>query len=110
MQRERSKPSYDLSEAKWLARCGMLSISGRTRRFIKNRYGNRAQNIVKEIFESLRPDDFRKTIALDSLPGIWADVYVTECRQTTWYLKYFISEDFQPELHVLSANWDGYIH
>lgn len=110
MRRERSKPTYDLNQAKWLARCGMLAINRRARRFIDNRYSGKPKDIVKELFEQIRPADFVKTLLLDRVPGTWADVYLVELGETAWYVKFYILEEKELELKVLSANWDGYIH
>ena len=110
MQRERSKPTYDLNEAKWLARCGMFTMNRRARQFIANRYEDKPENVIKALFDSTCKDDFRKSVALDIVPGSWADVYFIPYLGRVWYVKFFIQRDGNLRLNVLSANWDGYIH
>ena len=68
----------------------------------------------RQLFDYLKPSDFRKSIALDMdgpLHDVYADVYVCrdfECED--WYVKFSIDSEGKAHLNVLSANIDGYIH
>lgn len=68
------------------------------------------------LFDALEPDDFYKTEELNKLPGTWADVYrpipfidAELGEASDWYLKFYVEGDYL-SVHVLSANYDGYIH
>ena len=117
VRRESNRPNYSLEEAKRLAGDGKVMISRRPRWFITERVGRcDLKAFVSELFDALEPEDFYKSEELDVLPGTWADVYrpvpflepesgVAE----DWYIKFYI-EGGDVRLHVMSANYDGYIH
>lgn len=110
MGRERRKPSYPLAVAKRLAANGEFSMSGRARRFVANRTDwADASAFIRELFKAATETHFSKSIDLDTLPGTWADVYLVPFDDETWYVKFFV-DGGTVRLHVLSANWDGYIH
>ena len=112
IRRSRGKPTYDLGEVRALASKGRLSINGRAVRFIINRYGRiDAGQLVKEIIESIKAEDFYKSDELDVIPGTFADIYRNvECDGEKWYVKFFVNEDGDATVQVLSANWEGYPH
>ena len=110
MRRERRRPAYSLSTAKELAAKGKFSLNGRARNFIKNRtdWAN-ASALIQEIFNAADKEHFSKSMELDILPGTWADAYCIPFDGEVWYVKFFVEGD-AVRLHVLSANWDCYIH
>lgn len=112
MRRERNRPSHSLDEAKRLAREHKLSINKRARDFIRNRCGRLdAGTVVSELFESIAPENFYKSEALEILPGEWGDVYRhVPYDGEEWYVKFLIREDGTAVLSVLSANWEGLYH
>lgn len=113
----RGKPTYSLDDAKRLAKEGKVLIATRPRAFITNRTGRSDLRVfVDELFEALEPGDFYKTEELRALPGVWADIYCPvpfiepeSGESNDWYIKFFI-EDGTVRLHILSANYNGYIH
>lgn len=117
-RRERRRaPTYSLESVKRLVEEGKVRIGSRPRVFIRNRVGRfDTKAFMQELFEALDPDDFYKTEELNVLPGTWADVYKSipftdaESGETSdWYLKFYVEGDYL-RVHVLSANYDGYIH
>lgn len=111
MKRRRHKPSYSLSMAKELARSGDVSVNGRSIRFIRNHISARNPGyVVRQVIEVIDERDFKESYELDILPGTWADVYETQYEGEEWYVKFFIGDNGDLRLHVLSANWLDYIH
>lgn len=117
LHQSRGRPTYLLDDAKRLAREGNVIIDSRPRAFIINRTGRLdLRAFVDELFEALEPGDFYKTEELRVLPGVWADVYrpvpfiePESGESNDWYVKFYI-EDGLVRLHIMSANYDGYIH
>lgn len=117
MHRSRGKPRYSLDDAKRLAREGNVFIDSRPRTFITNRTGRfDLKAFVDELFEALEPGDFYKSEELGVLPGVWADIYrpvpfvePESGESNDWYIKFYI-EGGSVRLHIMSANYDGYIH
>lgn len=110
-RRERSKPAYNLDEAKLLVASGHLMVTRRPRDFIANRCGRYdTGRFMAELFADVQPSNFYKSEALDKFPGRWGDIYRhVEHDGDEWYVKFFIDGD-QMKVAVLSASWDGYIH
>lgn len=118
IRRERRRaPTYSLENVKRIVEEGKVCISSRPRGFIRNQVGRfDIKTFMQELFEALEPDDFYKTEELNILPGTWADVYkpipfidVGSGETNDWYLKFYVEGDYL-RVHVLSANYDGYIH
>ena len=112
MRRERRRPTYDLNEAKELARAGRVLMSRRARRFIANRYETADElGFASQLIQSIAPCHFVKSVELDVSPGTWADVYRgTPYAGETWYVKFYVGNQGRVSINILSANWDGYIH
>lgn len=115
MNRTKFRPTYSLDEVKSLARSGEMVVNGRVRRHLINQFGYLdIDRFLADLFDCLKPGDFRKSIALDMdgpLHDVYADVYVCrdfECED--WYVKFSIDSEGKAHLNVLSANIDGYIH
>lgn len=111
MKRRRNKPSHSLSRAKELAKSGDVSINGRSIGFIRNHISARNPGrVARQVIEAIDERDFKESYELDILPGTWADVYEPQYEGESWYVKFFIDENGDLRLHVLSANWLDYIH
>lgn len=115
MNRTKFRPTYSLDEAKSLARSGEMVVNGRVRRHLINQFSYLdIDRFLADLFDCLKPGDFRKSIALDMdgpLHDVYADVYVCrdfECED--WYVKFSIDSEGKAHLNVLSANIDGSIH
>ena len=108
---ERKKPTYALGRVKMLVLTKRYRISGRARRFIKNRYdAAQVTSVVREVFLLIDASHFGKSVPLEVMPGCWADVYRgINAWDGTWYVKFAV-EEASPLLNVLSLNWDGFIH
>lgn len=104
-----SKPKYDLGEAKRLVADGKFSMTKRITRFIRNHWDERARYAVAEIFDAMSADGFYRSITLDNIPGITADVYFVDFGGERWYVKFYIA-DGVPVVQMLSCNIDGYDH
>ena len=82
MNRTKLRPTYSLDEAKSLARSGKMIVNGRVRRHLMNQFGYLdIDHFLADLFDYLKPDDFRKSIALDMdgpLHDVYADVYCAE--------------------------------
>ena len=105
MNRTKFRPTYSLDEAKSLACSGEMVVNGKVRRHLINHYGYLdIDRFLADLFDCLKPGDFRKSIALD-MDGPLHDV---ECED--WYVKFSIDSEGKAHLNVLSANIDGYIH
>lgn len=104
------KPAYDLAAAKELVRNRLYRVSGRVYRFIRNHWDDDPNQTIEEVFAAARPGDFRKALMLDALPDVAADVYRVECGGEEWYLKFFIDDDGEAFVMVLSCNIDGFAH
>lgn len=80
MNRTKFRPTYSLDEAKSLARSGEMVVNGRVRRHLINQFGYLdIDRFLADLFDCLKPGDFRKSIALDMdgpLHDVYADVYV----------------------------------
>lgn len=111
-RQERDKPSHSLDEAKLLAQGGKVVVNKRARQFIANRHGRYdISAFISELFGAISPSNFVKSMELEKIPGIWADVYSGfEYEGENWYVKFFIDAEGTARLNVMSANWDGYIH
>lgn len=117
MNQTRGEPTYSLDEAKRLARERKVFIDRRPKSFIINRTGRYdVATFVAELFEALEPCDFYKTEELRVLQGVWTDVYrpvpfiePESGESNDWYIKFYI-EGGSVQLHIMSANYDGYIH
>lgn len=116
--RKRSTPTYSLDEVKRLVQSGKVMISGRPRRFIRNRT-ERYDLVcfIKELFEALEPCDFYKSEELEKIPGVWGDVYrpvpfrePQSGEYNNWYVKFYVDRDEESLVVVMSANYDGYPH
>ena len=113
MRREKSTPEYDLEMAKRLSRTReSMTLNRRIRSFVQNRYGARdVATFVSRLICSIRSEDFYKSEELDTVPGVWADVYSGVLFEgEEWYVKFFIDDEGAVRLSVMSATWDGYIH
>lgn len=104
-----NRPVYDIGEAKELVSRGCFVMSGRAARFVKNRYGANPRIIAEEVFASMSDGDFYKSMELDKIPGVWADVYMPTYDGFKWYAKFYIDEG-TPVVQLLSCNWDGCLH
>ena len=88
-----------------------MRISRRPADFIKNHYeGEKLSDVIKGVVESIADDDFRKTMELEKIPGVMADVYKPTYDDFDWYVKFFLDEDGVVALVVMSCNWDGVTH
>ncbi len=110
MRQASRHPSYDLNDAKKLVADDAFSVGGRASRFVRNHYGGCVGEVVKEVFASIDPDGFRKTMELEKRPGTMADVYGCEYDGTSWYVKFFIDDEEQLRVRIWSCNWDSCIH
>ena len=109
MGRTSYRPAYELGEAKALAAAGSMMLSRRPTKFLAERYV-RAGEVASEIFASIEPRHFLKSVELEKRPGKWADVYRgTEYDGIEWYVKFFI-EDGGSVVMVWSMNYDGAMH
>lgn len=64
MNRTKLRPTYSLDEAKSLARSGKMIVNGRVRRHLMNQFGYLdIDHFLADLFDYLKPDDFRKSIA-----------------------------------------------
>ena len=104
------RPSYDLSNAKELVAEDMFSVGSRAARFVRNHYGGCTGDVVKEVFASIGPGGFQKTVELEKRPGTMADVYHARYDDATWYVKFFIDDEARLRVRIWSCNWDGCIH
>ena len=111
-RRSKGKPTYDLDNVKRLASSGCISVSRRPRQFILNRHGRTdAGRFVTGIIDNIAPENFHKSDELDILPGTFADIYRNvEYDGEEWYVKFFINDEGDATVQVLSANWEGYPH
>lgn len=98
MNRTKFRPTYSLDEAKSLACSGEMVVNGKVRRHLINHYGYLdIDRFLADLFDYLKPSDFRKSIALDMdgpLHDVYADVYVCrdfECED--WYVKFSIDSE-----------------
>jgi hypothetical protein len=67
--------------------------------------------VVRAVFRSMTPASFRKSIELDVIPGVMADVYMVRCGDDDWYVKFYLDPGSGcPTCVVLSCNFDGFIH
>ncbi len=81
--------------------------------FIRNHYGEGVEvvEVVQGVFARMLPSEFCKSIELDKLPGIRADVYRTEYDGITWYVKFFRDDSgSQVRVRIWSCNWDHVLH
>lgn len=66
MNRTKFRPTYSLDEAKSLACSGEMVVNGKVRRHLINHYGYLdIDRFLADLFDYLKPSDFRKSIALD---------------------------------------------
>ena len=104
-----SKPTYDLGHAQDLVAANKFYMTRRVAKFIRDKWDDRPNLAVAEIFAAIRQSDFHKSIELDMLPGTFADVYFTEYGGETWYVKFYI-DGGETMVQILSCNIDGYVH
>lgn len=116
MSRERYVPTYPLDEVKRIARSGNVNIPMRPQTFVANHENGEVNLIVRDLLCSLEECDFKKSIELDILPGVWADVYGDVPYLNPyggiphdWYVKLYIEDD-EISVTVLSANYEGVTH
>lgn len=101
-------PTYDFHEAKRLVKQRRFRLLGKAARFIKNRYDGNPADVVVDVFSSLTSQDFQKTMELDTIPDVYADVYRPTYDGIEWYVKFYIENEVC--VVVLSCNWDGCLH
>lgn len=104
-----SKPTYNLAQAKQLVAAGQFALTSRIRRFIRNHWDDAPRPAVAEIFSSLAPEGFHKTVELSFEPGTMADVYFVFHEGERWYVKFYLRNGV-PVVQMLSCNIDGFNH
>ena len=104
-----NKPLYDLTVVKNMIREGSYTVTKRVLGHLGN-HGYVVDEVVEDVFESISESDFSKSIQLEKIPGVIADVYrYVNCYGAEWYLKFFI-EGGSLRVRVLSLNAEGMLH
>lgn len=95
----------------WLKAERLWSTKGRVSSLLTDHGRYDISAFISELFGAIYPSNFVKSMELEKIPGIWADVYSGfEYEGENWYVKFFIDAEGTARLNVMSANWDGYIH
>ena len=100
--------AYNLDDVKRLVSQGSFNTTRRVERFILGHVGEDVYDAILEVFEAAGKEGFRKTVELDYLPGVLADVYHVEVFDDEYYLKFYVEEE--RVVVVLSCCIDGMNH
>lgn len=104
-----NKPLYDLAVVKNMIREGSYTVTKRVLGHLSN-HGYVVDEVVEDVFEAIGECDFSKSIQLEKIPGVTADVYrYVNCYAEEWYVKFFI-EGGSLRVRVLSLNAEGTLH
>lgn len=101
-------PTYNLDDVKDRVSKGLFSTTRRVSRFILEHVDLNVRDAVSEVFEAVDRSGFRKSVELDCIPGVRADVYHVCVFDEEYYLKFFISDE--EIVVVLSCCIDGMNH
>jgi hypothetical protein len=105
--RERRCPAYPLDEVRAAFAVGHFEVTGRVRRHLERR--GWGFDTVRGCVCGLSPDDFYKSQAHRSEPGVWLDIYKPLVNGERLYVKYMPLGDDERFI-VLSFCVDGELH
>ncbi|MDR3307842.1 MAG: type II toxin-antitoxin system MqsR family toxin [Coriobacteriales bacterium] len=91
------KTSHAAYDIKTVAACYNRKGCQTTRSVIQllNNHGFDSDEVIAATLESIIKGEaqFYKSMRLDKVPGIMADVYYSYCLDDVWYVKFYIDED-----------------
>lgn len=106
--KSKREPTYDLSEIQRLVANEQYLISTRVRKCLVN-HGYDPVETVKDVIESIQPENFYKSDELRNCPGVQADIYHhVQCYKDLWYVKYFENSEGEATVTIWSLKEDGY--
>lgn len=101
-------PYHDLDLIKELVGRSKYRTTKRVRDYLRN-HGFIPHETVEDVVYSIEERHFYKTIELDHLPGVNADVYrKVECYEDEWYVKLFLDGEGSPYVQVWSLKENDY--
>jgi hypothetical protein len=103
---KKNSPSYELECLRRLADTGEVYPSKRVVSYLNN-HGYDVAEVAMGVLVAICEGSckFDETVELDVLPGVWADVYLVEWSNESWYVKLYIEEG----IVILSCKPDGSI-
>lgn len=105
--RERDYPAYPLDEVVMTFKSGRFKVTRRVQRHLERR--GWGVGTVCHCVCGLRPDDFYKSQAHRTEPGVWLDIYKPNMGAERLYVK-FAPQSQTSEYVVLSFCGDGEPH
>ena len=110
MRQQRTKPYYKLSLVQSAVDGDRFRSTERVRRWLQN-HGYSPNDLIKEVVGCLTESDYYKSIEMEVIPGLVADVYRTRCEDEDWYLKLFMDEETEITcVSIYTCCWDGFQH
>lgn len=99
----------DLDRAKQLVWEDKFRLKRRDSDCLANRY-DEPRKVVKQLFLTLSPGNYRKTVELVKSPGVMADIYMPTFDGITWFVKFYVDDGGRELVDIWSCNWDSVIH
>jgi hypothetical protein len=101
-------PTYDLKAVKEAVARGDVTLTRRVRSYLMNHACGSPKETTLGVFDAMRAEHFYKTVELDALSGVMADIYRdVPYDGTEWYVKFFV-RDGMATVDVWSLKEDGY--